>query len=81
MNTKAEDPDEWRKIAIFWLIARLLLGLIQIIGAIAAIWLLVAADVGWLSCSAIVITLSFTLLYSLLFSRRYRTARRRPNNH
>ncbi|MBA3833693.1 MAG: hypothetical protein H0X34_17735 [Chthoniobacterales bacterium] len=72
----SEKADEWRKRAIFWLIVRLVLGLIQIVGAITAIWLLVAAGVGWPSCGAIVITLFFTLLKSLLFSRR--PARQRP---
>lgn len=71
-----DKTDEWRKRAIFWLLVRLLLGLIQIIGATAAVWLLLADGIGWLSCGAVVITLVFTLLHCLLFSRR--SAKRRP---
>lgn len=76
----SEKPDEWRKRAIFWLLVRLLLGLIQIIGATTATWLLVTAGAGWLCFRALVITLFFALLHRLLFSNRpaRRAAKRRP---
>lgn len=49
---------------------RLLLGLIQIGGVIAAIWLFVVAGAGWRSCGAVIITLFCALVSWLLFSQR-----------
>ena len=70
MENSSENPDEWRKRAIFRLIMRLLLGLIQIGGVIAAIWLFVVAGAGWRSCGAVIITLFCALVSWLLFSQR-----------
>jgi hypothetical protein len=70
MNATTEHPDAWRKREIFFLIVRLLLGSIQILGVIASIWLLLATGIGWLSCSVVVITLLFALLSRFLLPRR-----------
>jgi len=70
MNATTEGPDDWRKREIQFLIVRLLLGLIQIIGAMTSIWLMVATGLSWLSCSVIVITLFFALLSRIRLSRR-----------
>jgi hypothetical protein len=70
MNATTEGPDDWRQREMRLLVARLLFGLIQIIGVIASIWLLL--DVGFtrVSCSVVVVTLLLFPLSRLLFSRR-----------
>jgi uncharacterized membrane protein len=65
MNATTENPDDWRKREIM----RLLLGLLQIIGVILSIWLLVTAGLGWLSGTAIVITIFFFFLSRLRLLR------------
>jgi len=72
MSTLKADPSRRREI--IWAIVRLLLGLVQIVGATTSVLLLIGSGVNRLSCGAVIITGFFTVLSRILFSRRSRPA-------